>query len=254
MDEIKVTAVERTMLILETISKNNKIILSDIAKQTKIHKSTVFRFLNTLEDLGYIGKNSTDEKYFLTTKMNNFHNVTSVEGVLLKEGIQIVEKIAKYTKETVHLAKLENRKLTYLHKIESTQTLRVSTSSQISGEAPLYCTGLGKAMIAFLDEDETLKIVKLLNYEKFTDTTITNEKSLLRELDLIKKQGYAIDNEEHEIGIMCVAAPILVRNNPIAAISISGPSQRMKDKIQQYSILIETLVDTFQERIQNLPI
>lgn len=253
MEDTKVNAVERTMLILETIAKKNKIILSDIAKETKIHKSTVFRFLNTLEDLGYIAKNPKDEKYFLTTKMNNFHSTSSLEGVLLEEGIQIIETIAKHTKETVHLAKLDNNKLTYLYKIESTQTLRVSTASHIAGEAPLYCTGLGKAMLAFLNDDQRNKIINNINFIKFTDTTITDNKTLLKELEEIKKRGYSIDNEEHEIGIMCVSAPILVREKPIAAISISGPVQRMKDNIQKYSILIESLIDTFQDRIQSLP-
>lgn len=254
MEENKVTAVERTMLILETIAKNKKIILSDIAKQTKIHKSTVFRFLNTLEDLGYIAKTPKDEQYFLTSKMNNFHSTSSIEGILLEEGVQIVETIARHTKETVHLAKLNNGKLTYLHKIESTQTLRVSTASQIMGEAPLYCTGLGKAMLAFLDEKEILDIVDNMTFEKFTDTTITDKESLLKELTKIRKQGYALDNEEHEIGIMCIASPILVRNKPVAAISISAPVQRIQNNIHKYSILIESLIETFQERIQNLPI
>ncbi len=254
MEENKVTAVERTMLILETIAQNNNIILSDIAKQTKIHKSTVFRFLNTLEDLGYISKNTKDETYFITTKMNNFHQNSSLENILLTEGIQLIETIARHTQETVHLAKLDNGKLTYLHKIESTQTLRVSTASKISGEAPLYCTGLGKAMLAYLEKDEADKIIQKINYEKFTDTTITDSESLKNELLQVKKQGYAIDNEEHEIGIMCVSSPILVRGKPIAAISISGPIQRMNNNIQKYSILIESLIDTFQDRIQALPI
>jgi IclR family KDG regulon transcriptional repressor len=254
MEENKVTAVERTMLILETIVKNKKIKLSDIAKETKIHKSTVFRFLNTLEDLGYIAKDPKEEQFFITTKMNNFHTTSSIEGILLEEGVQIVETIAKHTKETVHLAKLDNNKLTYLHKVESTQTLRVSTASQISGEAPLYCTGLGKAILAFLDKKEIETIIKEFNYYKFTDNTIKNSKQLLEELEIIKERGYSIDNEEHEIGIMCVSAPILVRNKPIAAISISGPAQRMNNNIQKYSILIESLIDTFQERIQSLPL
>ncbi|MGD1821870.1 MAG: IclR family transcriptional regulator [Pleomorphochaeta sp.] len=254
MEDTKVTAVERTMLILETIANNNKIILSDIAKKTKIHKSTVFRFLNTLEDLGYIAKDPKDEQYFITTKMNNFHSNSSLEGILLSEGVNLVETIAKHTQETVHLAKLDNNKLTYLHKIESTQTLRVSTASHVSGEAPLYCTGLGKAMLAYLEEDEVNKIIKNIVYEKFTETTITDNETLLKELKQIREQGYSIDNEEHELGIMCVSAPILVRNKPIAAISISGPLIRMKDNIQKYSILIESLIDTFQDRIQALPI
>lgn len=126
------------MLILEVISKNKNIILSDISKKTNIPKSTVFRFLNTLEELGYVAKNPSNEHFFTTCKMNMFHNTSSIEGVLIEEGIQIIESIARHTKETVHLAKLEKNKLIYLHKIESTQTLRVSTSSHISGEAPLY--------------------------------------------------------------------------------------------------------------------
>ncbi len=254
MEDSKVTAVERTMLILETIATKNKIKLSNIAKETKIHKSTIFRFLNTLEDLGYIAKNPKDEKYFITTKMNNFRSTSSIEGVLLEEGISIIESIAKHTKETVHLAKLDNNKLTYLHKIESTQTLRVSTASQISGEAPLYCTGLGKAMLAFLEEDDIENIIKNISFKKYTNNSIVDKETLIKELKQIKKQGYAIDNEEHELGIMCISSPILVREKPIAAISISGPVQRMRDNIQKYSILIESLIETFQDRIQSLPI
>jgi DNA-binding IclR family transcriptional regulator len=254
MEEPKVNAVERTMLILETIAKHNKIILSDIAKETEIHKSTVFRFLNTLEDLGYISKSTKDEHYFLTSKMNNFHSTSSIEGILLEEGVHIVETIAKHTKETVHLAKLDNNKLTYLHKVESTQTLRVSTSSYVSGEAPLYCTGLGKAILAYLNKNEINQIINEFKYYKFTDNTIESNEELLQELELIRKRGYSIDNEEHEIGIMCVSSPILVRGEPIAAISISGPVQRMKDNIQKYYLLIETLIDNLQDKIKTLPL
>ncbi len=253
MEELKVTAVERTMLILETIAKNNQITLSDISKKTDLHKSTVFRFLNTLESLGYIIKTPKDEGYYLSTKMNNFHVASNIDNILLDEGIRIVDAIAKHTKETVHLAKLEDDKLTYLYKVESTQTLRVSTSSQIAGEAPLYCTGLGKAMLAYLKKDDLIKIIDKLDFIKFTDTTITDKESLNEELIKIKEKGYSIDNGEHEIGIMCISKPILLKELPIAAISISGPAERMNNNIQKYYLLLETLIDDFQDKIQSIP-
>jgi DNA-binding IclR family transcriptional regulator len=128
--------------------------------------------------------------------------------------------------ETVHLTVLEGNEVLYVDCLESSKRLR--TYSVIGVRAPLYCTSVGKAILAFLDNEEQNRILDTITFEKFTENTITDKSFLKDELRTIAQRGYAVDNMEHEEGLRCVGAPI--RNHAgkvFAAISVSGPSQRI---------------------------
>ena len=246
-DYKRVLAVERTMAILTVLSAEGPILLSDVARCVGIHKSTVFRFLQTLSDLGYVYKDGESEEYSLTEKMNVFITHTSERGRLQQQVIPIMEELSRVTKETIHLAVLEDYQLQYIDKIESTEKLRVVISSQKGGAAPLYCTGLGKALLAWLSKEEQIRIANSLVYLQYTQNTLASASALLAELEIIKKQGYAVDNEEHEKGIVCIAAPICTsKGKPIAALSITGPAFRMHENINGYAkLIVESVQDLF---------
>jgi DNA-binding IclR family transcriptional regulator len=128
--------------------------------------------------------------------------------------------------ETVHLTVLEGDEVLYVECLESSKRLR--TYSVLGVRAPLYCTSVGKAILAFLPLDEQNAILDSTTFEKFTENTITDKTYLLDELRTVAQRGYAVDNMEHEEGLRCVGAPI--RNHAgraFAAISASGPSQRI---------------------------
>ncbi|MFW5485532.1 MAG: IclR family transcriptional regulator [Spirochaetaceae bacterium JB067] len=248
--EQKVLAVERTMTILEYLAKNGANNLSTISKDISIHKSTLYRFLHTLCSMGYVYKNSESENYSLTQKMNRFLNMGSKYSLLHQFAVPVMEQLSELTKETIHLATLEDLHIKYIYKIESTLSLRVVTSSHRGGGAPLYCTGLGKALLSRCDKEQQAKILLSLTYEKKTKNTITDPLVLSKELQRIREQGYAIDNEEHEEGIYCIASPI--QNSlkvPIAAVSITGPASRMIQKKEEYSKLIKEKVAQIEQHL-----
>lgn len=237
-NKYNVSAVNRTFSILNTMIEGPKT-LTQIATITEIHKATVLRFLNTLQALGYITKNVKTETFQLSPKLNNFY-VASKDFEYLKKLIYpFLLKIAKETQETIHLALLENCQLKYLEKIESRQSLRVVTSSYEGGTAPLYCTGLGKVLLAYQEVLERNKIIETINFVNFTKNTLTEIKALNKELDSIYKQGFAFDNEEHEEGIYCIAVPILKNQKAVAAISITGPSFRMLNNRTEFIALLQ---------------
>jgi DNA-binding IclR family transcriptional regulator len=149
-----------------------------------------------------------------------------------------MEQLAGITNETVHLAVLNNDNVVYLDKIDSKHALRIF--SRVGNQAPCYCTGLGKALLAWLSDKEVNKIVKEKKMIKFTETTITSLASFKAELQLVREQGYAIDNQEHEKGIQCIAVPIRNREKAvIAAISITWPEIRNdNERMENYKKLI----------------
>ena len=237
-----VLAAERTMAIFEALAKFEEIGVSEIARITSIHKSTVFRFVQTLTDLGYLIRNEENDTYSLSTKMNAFHRYSDRQELLKHYGILAMKEISNITGETIHLAKLEDMQLIYLHKIESTHTLRVCTMiSAIGKYAPLYCTGLGKAMLAWLPKEEQRNYIETNSFKRFTPNTIIDGDQLIKELEIIKTKGVSLDREENEKGIFCIAAPIFSKNHHVlAAISLSGPSVRLDEKtISNYSALIK---------------
>jgi len=234
-DESKVSTVVRTMSILETLAACAPIGITEISRATGIHKSTVFRFLATLCALGYVYRLPDSDQYALTVKMGIF-TTNPRDEKLLELALPYLERLSRSTRETVHLAVLLDDKLGYLHKIESTQSLRVVTASYTGGGGPLYCTGLGKAMLAWMDEAKLRTLLGRIEYKHFTTTTITDTESLLKELEKIRAVGYAIDNGEHEEGIVCIAAPLRKGGKyPIAAISIAGPAARMAKNMEYYT-------------------
>ncbi|MDR1931271.1 MAG: IclR family transcriptional regulator [Spirochaetales bacterium] len=248
----RVNAVVRAMTLLEILSKEEYLGITEIAKRSKIHKSTVFRFLNTFAQLGYVYRDSNGDKYGLSLKLNALVGIRSGSGDILKFAAAPLDRIAQETGETVHLAILEKGALVYLRKIESTRSLRVVTmGSTVGGSVPMYCTGLGKAILAWLPLHEQEKYIAHQVFEKFTETTITDGPSLLKELALIRERGYAFDRQEHEEGVVCVAAPIFTSGQlPIAAISTAGPSVRMKeDTLNQYAAIILAAAREISEKL-----
>jgi len=128
--------------------------------------------------------------------------------------------------ETVHLTILDGWEVLYVECFESIKQLR--TYSVIGVRAPLHCTAVGKAILAFFTEKQVSEMIKAMGLPRFTGNTITDRQDLDRELAEIRKRGYAVDDAEHEEGVRCIGAPI--RNHEaqvMASISVSGPSQRI---------------------------
>ena len=246
-----VKVVRKLILLFEALANEEEIGITELAKKIGESKSTIYRFLISLKELGYVTQNSKNEKYRLTLRLFEIGSAVLDRLDERKEALPVMENLAEQTLETIHLAILDENKLVYLHKIDSTQTLRVAMSSRIGRNAPLYCTGVGKVLLAWCPPNIVNKIIGQKEMLRYTKNTITDPIQLAAELQKIRNEGYAIDNEEHEEGVRCVAAPIRNRDGEVvAAISISGPKIRMADdRIGAFKELVMNAANEISKRL-----
>lgn len=222
-----VKAVTKTARILEVLAERDSVGVTEIAAQTDMSKATAYRFLATLQRLGYVRQDRATERYSLTLKLFELGSLVRSRRSLLDEVHPTLQAVAEKTEETVHMAMLEAGHLVYVAKIESQRTLKVSMQSRVGSSAPVYCTGLGKAMLSRLSADQVGRILAQTELVAHTPNTLTDPAAIERELETIRSQGYAVDNEEHELGVTCIAAPIVSRDGAsVAAVSVSVPSIR----------------------------
>ncbi|MFW5687250.1 MAG: IclR family transcriptional regulator [Halanaerobium sp.] len=229
VDEIPKNTVQsliRAMDILDLISSCKEgINVTEISARLKLHKSTVYRLLSTLEYKNYVKKDE-NKKYRIGKRVIEIGHQALNDIDLRKEMRPFLQKLGELTKETVHLGVIDDFKVFYIDKVESSHIIRMYSS--IGKGGPLYCTGIGKVLLAFSGQKYIEKFIKRVKFVKYTENTIINKKDLRDQLAAIKNKGYAVDNMEHENNIRCVAAPIFdYRENLIAAVSISAPAQRM---------------------------
>ncbi len=220
-DEKQLSAVERTMSILEAISKSGEVNLETLAKKTSLPKATLLRFLSSLASLGYVYRDDAD-RYHLTLKMFSIGSRSLKDLDLIKVAEPFARELSKELGETVHMGILEDDQAIYVLKEESYYTIRMY--SRVGKAIPLYCTAIGKIFLSEMSEAELSDYFKNHTLRPFTAKSIRTEAALREELKRIKERGWSIDDEEHEDNIMCLASPIRDNNGHVlAAISVSWP-------------------------------
>jgi len=244
-----VQSVDRALAILGIVSQHNLIGITDICKALDLNKTTVYRLLSTLMNNGYIEQVKGSNKYRCTFKLFEMGNKRIQDLDLLEEAKPALEKLADLTKETVHLVVEEGTEIVYIHKVESTNTIRMHT--WVGKKNPMYRTAVGKAILAFSDKEKAIDIWNKSEIVQNTPYTITNINDFLEQLVLVRKNGYAIDNEETEIGIRCVAAPILnFSKNVIGALSISIPTIRFpENEIEIYGNHVKKCSEVISKKL-----
>lgn len=223
-----VQAVDRALQILEILKDRPRGIgVTELSEILGVSKSTAHRLLTTLESKDFVRKDNND-KYLLGLALIELGKIV-LNRLDIKDLFHpYLEELGKETNETTHLAIYDDIHVVYIDKIESEQTLRMF--SNIGKRGPMYCTGIGKAILAFLPDEEIERILDRIDFVKYTHNTIVDRDELLKEFKWIRKHGYAIDDEEHELGIKCAAAPIFDLNGQvIAGVSVAGPSIRLAD-------------------------
>jgi DNA-binding IclR family transcriptional regulator len=221
----QVQSVRKVFRLIEALADEREMSVTGLARVCDLNKVATFRFLNTLRDLGYVEQNSANERYRLKLKLFEVGSKVTARIDEISEAQSVMRRLADETGETVHLAVMDEGDVVYVDKIDSTHILRMF--SRIGNQAPCWCTGLGKALLAWLPERELKRVLGGRKLTRFTPNTITDLKSLKAELKKVASQGVAIDDEEHEPGIHCAAAPIRNRSGRVvAAVSLSWPGAR----------------------------
>ena len=228
-----IKVLDKSLFILETLLQYSSFMsIMEISKKLKIYPSTIHRVLNTLKYRGYVEQNPVNQKYRLGLKLVELGMARYHQIDLVKEAHPFLKELVDQCNETVHLGILDNDEVLYLAKEDCSRTIRMV--SQVGRRAPLHSTALGKILLAYLPEKEREKIIAHKNLSCFTEHTIIEKKELEKELDKVKKQGFALDIEENEKEICCIAAPIRdYSGEVIAALSISSPFYRINTNQQK---------------------
>lgn len=200
--------------------------LGVISRAVGMHKSTAYRFLSTLNTLGYVYQDPETSRYSLGSKVVWLAS-TYLDSLDLRTLARpMLEKLVEESRETVHLAILDNLEVVYIDKVDGHQPVKMA--SRVGNRMPAHSTGLGKALLAHNDESQWPVYVNAKGLTSYTPNTITDANEFYSHLQGIKQRGYAIDNSENEDGIRCVAVPILDHTGKtIGALSISGWSLTM---------------------------
>ena len=225
-----VRAIEKGFDILDFLSKGKQSYsLREISGKLKIPKPTIHRILSTFCEFGYATQDPVSKDYRLGFRLVELGQAVIDRIDLRKEAESLLKKLADSVQETVHLASLDDGQIVYLDKVERmVNPLSLRMVSKIGMRNYAHSSALGKVLLAFLPKKERDTILTQNGLPRRTKNTIVDSKELNEHLILIKSRGYAIDNEENEEGIRCVAAPIRnYRGEVIAGISISGPAVRI---------------------------
>jgi IclR family KDG regulon transcriptional repressor len=227
-----VSAVGRTMAVLEALAEHpEESGVSEIATKLDMSKATVYRFLQSLKARGYVVQDAED-RYRLSVRLFELGAQALPHLDIVREAEPGMRRINELTGETVHLGILDEGSIVYVHKIDSKYNLRMY--SRIGRRAPLYCTGIGKVLMAWLEEEELLAHLAQESFERRTANTLTSVEAYLQELEIVRQQGYAEDHEEFEDNMRCLAAPIRDRfGHVIGGMSVSFPCFRFREELKQ---------------------
>jgi len=235
-----VQSIDRAFEILETLAiEREGLGVTEIGKKVGLHKSTVHRILNTMAERGYIEQNQDTGAYRLGLKFIELCSLY-LNNVELKTEAQLyLRNLSALTGQPVHLATLVDGAAVYIDKIEQYNNIRMY--SAIGKRIPLHCTAVGKALLSDKSPEYIRKLLDQNQLTSFTPNTLTDLDQILEEINRVKELGWAKDDEEHEVGIRCIAAPIYdYRRRIIAAVSTSGNkniiSSDKDEEIAQYVI------------------
>jgi DNA-binding IclR family transcriptional regulator len=222
-----VRAVERAMRILTCFDdgQHAELGVSDIARATRLHKATAHRIIMTLVSCGFLERTAHSAKFRLGLRVVEL-GLHAMHGLdFRRAALPYMEQLVERYEETCTLLIFDRGQVLFVEVVQSTRSLTVSAG--VGRHLPAHCTAAGKALLAFLPT-EVVDAVLSEPLEVYTDNTITSPDRFREELRLVRERGYSLADEEFEVGLSAVAAPIRdVDGNVVAAFSIPGPTNRL---------------------------
>ncbi|MGD2185360.1 MAG: IclR family transcriptional regulator [Desulfobacterales bacterium] len=245
-----INSLEKGTKVLELLAEKGGLSVTKVAEHLGLNRTGSHRFLATFRELGYVEKNQ-DNRYQLTFKILELGMKMANRFEIRREARPYMQQLSIAFRETVNLGYRDGLEILHLDKIDSLEILRMD--SPVGSRAPAYCTALGKASLAFLPQNELDALLNGVKLKSYGPNTITSKKKLRHELEKIRNQGYAIDNEELAYGLRCVAAPIFDHTGlPRYSISVAGPAMRLTDRrTQQIQKTIKKVCNELSKRLGN---
>ncbi len=250
MAEKGIQVIDRAFDILELLSdEKDGMGVTEIANRIGLNKSTVHRILSAMASRGYIERVNGKGIYRNGVKLVDLASVHLNFVELKTEARPYLRALTARMNLTTHLAILDGCEAVYIDKVDVESSLRLY--SQIGRRVPVYCSALGKTLLAGLSEPELENIVQNCDFRPFTANTLTNRQALMNQLDAVRANSYAVDDEEHEKGVRCLSAPVWdYRGKVVAAISITGPAGVVtKGRETEIAALMKTVALDISRRL-----
>lgn len=246
---VKVKSLGKALDILNHFTEYSELGVTELANIMDLSKSNIHNILSTFQAYGYLEQDQNTDKYRLGTQIMELYRTLGDRYSIRQIALPFMQDIANITKERVYLGVPQDNEVLYLEAAYPAEIFSLSRSL-LGVRAPMYCTGVGKAMLAFFSEPEVDRYLQR-ELKPYTQNTIIDATSLKEELAKIRTTGYSTDNMEHEFGVKCVAMPILDRRGVVcAAISINGPSLRFEDEIiEKHATVLKENIKVIEGRI-----
>lgn len=244
-------SVEKVLQIIETMAQNREPLrLQDIALKVEMPASTTLRFLNTLMKCGYVHQDSITLRYSLTLKFTYIGSLVSSQISIRDIAHPYLVELSRKCNESVCLGIEQDMEIVYIDVIDGPDGM-LKITQRIGKLAPIHSTGIGKLMLLNYDSKQLNQVIAVKGLKALTPNTITSKEELLKELEKIKNQGYALDNEECELGARCLSVGIKdYTGKYVAGISVSGPTTRMTmEYISNIKNIVKETADRISEKL-----
>ena len=223
-----IQSVEKALDVIETLSQHHSLSLIQLAELVNQPKSSLFRIIQTLEKRGFISRSEADGHYCLGFKPLVITRNLLERSSLRTSAVAEMQRLADKYGDTVNLCVLSEHEIIYVEIIEGTYALRMT--DQVGSKSPFHATAAGKAIAAFLPEEDVRALVREKGLAVITPNTIADEEALMKALERVRETGYAVDNQEIVLGARCVAAPVMNMFGRVeGAVSLSGALHRFPD-------------------------
>lgn len=223
----QVKSLVRGLTILERLAEaRDGVALTDLAQRVGLPASTMHRLLNTMASLGFVRQDQRSGRWMIGLESFAVGNAFLYSRDYVTASRPYMRRLMEESGETVNLSVLDDGEAVLLSQVECHEMMRML--ARLGSRAPLHASGVGKALLAALPEKEVSMILHRRGLPRMTETTIDTPARLFADLEQIRQRGYALDDEEHAVGLRCVAATIHDEyGEPLAAISLSGPRARI---------------------------
>jgi IclR family transcriptional regulator, acetate operon repressor len=224
-----VQSVDRALSIIETLAEDDEgYRLSDLAVRTGLSTSTVHRLLATLEKRRFVQFDRTESKWHIGAQSFSVGATFARRRNFAAQAMPYLRRLRDQTRETANLAVVDDESIVVLIRAESREIMRSLT--KVGGRVAMVASGVGKAVLATYADEDVNAIIRHHGMRRLTEKSIVRPSDLFRQLEVIRKQGYSVDDEEACMGIRCVAAVVYSDcSEPLAAISVSGMTSRLTD-------------------------
>ncbi|MCI8511545.1 MAG: IclR family transcriptional regulator [Lachnospiraceae bacterium] len=227
MSKNPIQVAERLFRVIELLAEAGPMGIMELSSLLGFHKSTTHRLVTSLQYMGYIRQDEETLKYTLSLKFLEIGSKILEQTNMASLIHPSLKRLSEQTGETIHLVRREGTEAVYIDKVESSVS-SIRMVSRVGSRIPLYCSGVGKALLAELEDREIRSIWENSEIRKLTPHTILTFGELMERIGEVRRRGYALDDEENEEGVRCIAVSLKdYHKEPVYALSISAPVGRM---------------------------